>query len=593
VKNIPFVEVSSVGLPHRLKWPYPNQDRGDAMTTNLLSGGQLVVAALRAHRVDMAFSVAGESYLEVLDALLDAPEIHLVTCRQEGGAAFMAEAYGKLTGVPGVLLVTRGPGACNASIGIHTAFQDSTPMVVLVGQVARYQIDREAFQEVDFRKMFAPLAKWVAQIDMAERVPELMNQAFQVATSGRPGPVVLALPEDMLRDRRAAAVVGPYRAVRAHPGAADLAEMRRLLSTAERPMMLVGGSGWTDQACHEIACFAEANDLPVCCSFRRQDIVDNGSPIFVGDLGTGASPTLVARLKEADLLLAVGARIGEITSQSYSLLGIPDPGKTFIHVHAAAEELGRVFRPNLAIQSGMGEFAAAVKELEPLERPRWARWRQSARSEYEAGLAPSTAGGPLDLGKVMAWLRERLPDNAIITSDAGNFSGWPNRFLQYRRPGRQLGPTSGAMGYGVPAAVAAKLIHPDRLVVGFCGDGGFMMTGQELATATLEGAGPIILVFNNAMYGTIRMHQERRFPGRVVGTALKNPDFLGLARAYGVFGASVTRTEDFAPAFEEAASGKGAAIIELKTDPEQITTRTTLGEIRRHAEARQARPGQA
>ena len=466
-------------------------------------------------------------------------------------------------------------------------------MVVLVGQVARHQIDREAFQEVDFRKMFAPLTKWVAQIDMAERVPELMNQAFQVATSGRPGPVVLALPEDMLRDRRAAAVVGPYRAVHAHPGAADLAEMRRLLSTAERPMVLVGGSGWTDQACHEIACFAEANDLPVCCSFRRQDIVDNGSPIFVGDLGTGASPTLVARLKEADLLLAVGARIGEITSQSYSLLGIPDPGKTFIHVHAAAEELGRVFRPNLAIQSGMREFAAAVKELEPLERPRWARWRQSARSEYEAGLAPSAAGGPLDLGKVMAWLRERLPDNAIVTSDAGNFSGWPNRFLQYRRPGRQLGPTSGAMGYGVPAAVAAKLIHPDRLVVGFCGDGGFMMTGQELATATLEGAGPIILVFNNAMYGTIRMHQERRFPGRVVGTALKNPDFLGLADAYGVFGASVTRTEDFAPAFEEAASCKGAAIIELKMDPEMITTRTTLSEIRRQAEARQARPPQA
>jgi acetolactate synthase-1/2/3 large subunit len=563
------------------------------MTTNLLSGGQLVVAALRAHRADMAFSVAGESYLEVLDALFDAPEIHLVTCRQEGGAAFMAEAYGKLTGKPGVLLVTRGPGACNASIGIHTAFQDSTPMVVLVGQVARHQIDREAFQEVDFRKMFAPLAKWVAQVDMAERVPELMNQAFQVAASGRPGPVVVALPEDMQRDRRAAAVVGPYRAVHAHPGEADLAEMRRLLAAAERPMMLVGGSGWTDEACHDIARFAEANDLPVCCSFRRQDIVDNRSPIFVGDLGTGASPALVARVKEADLLLAVGARIGEITSQSYSLLGIPDPGKPLIHVHAAAEELGRVFRPSLAIQSGMLEFAAAVTKLEPITRPHWARWCQSVRSEYEAGLAASAAGGVLDLGKVMSWLRERLPDDAIVTSDAGNFSGWPNRFLQYRRPGRQLGPTSGAMGYGVPAAVAAKLIHPDRLVVGFCGDGGFMMTGQELATATLEGVGPIILVFNNEMYGTIRMHQEGRFPGRVVGTTIKNPDFLGLAHAYGIFGASVRRTEDFASAFEEAASRKGAAIIELKMDPEMITTRTTLSDIRRQAEARQPRPAQA
>jgi acetolactate synthase I/II/III large subunit len=557
------------------------------MTTNLLSGGQLVVAALRVHNVDMAFSVAGESYLEVLDALFDAPEIRLVTCRQEGGAAFMAEAYGKLTGKPGVLLVTRGPGACNASIGIHTAFQDSTPMVVLVGQVARHQIDREAFQEVDLRKMFAPLAKWVAQIDMAERVPELINQAFQVATSGRPGPVVLALPEDMLRDRRAAAVVGPYRAVRAHPGAADLAEMRRLLAAAERPMMLVGGSGWTDEACRGIARFARANDLPVCCSFRRQDIVDNRLPCFVGDLGTGANPALVARFKEADLLLAVGARIGEITSQSYSLLGIPDPGKVLIHIHAGAEELGRVFRPNLAIQSGMAEFAAAAAFLEPMREPRWSQWRAAVRSEYEAGLAPSTAGGMLDLGKIMGWLRDRLPDDAIVTSDAGNFSGWPNRFLQYRRPGRQLGPTSGAMGYGVPAAVAAKLVHPDRLVVGFCGDGGFMMTGQELATSALEGVGPIVLVFNNAMYGTIRMHQERRFPGRVVGTALKNPDFLGLAGAYGIYGASVRRTEEFAPAFEEAAARKSAAIIELKMDPETITTRTTLSEIRRQAEARQ------
>jgi acetolactate synthase I/II/III large subunit len=560
------------------------------MATNqaLLSGGQLVVAALRAHRVDMAFSVAGESYLEVLDALYDAPDIHLVTCRQEGGAAFMAEAYGKLTGKPGVLLVTRGPGACNASIGIHTAFQDSTPMVVLVGQVARHQIDREAFQEVDFRKMFAPLAKWVAQIDMAERVPELINQGFQIAVSGRPGPVVLALPEDMLRDRCAAAVAGPYRAVRAHPGTADLAELRRLLAVAERPVMLVGGSGWSDEACHDIAAFARANDLPVCCSFRRQDIVDNRLLCFVGDLGTGASPSLVALVKESDLLLAVGARIGEITSQSYSLLGAPDPGKVLIHVHASAEELGRVFRPNLAIQSGMPEFAAAAAALAPVATGRWSAWREAARADYEAGLVPARAGGLLDLGAIMGWLRDRLPDDAIVTSDAGNFSGWPNRFLQYRRPGRQLGPTSGAMGYGVPAAVAAKLVHPDRLVVGFCGDGGFMMTGHELATAMLEGTGPIILVFNNAMYGTIRMHQERRFPGRVVGTALKNPDFLALARAYGTFGASVTRTEEFAPAFEEAAAHRGAAVIELKMDPEIITTRTTLSEIRRQALAHQA-----
>jgi acetolactate synthase I/II/III large subunit len=558
------------------------------MVTNLpaLSGGQLVVGCLKAHGVEMAFSVAGESYLEVLDALYDAPEIHLVTCRQEGGAAFMAEAYGKLTGKPGVLMVTRGPGACNAAIGIHTAFQDSTPMVVLVGQVARHQIDREAFQEVDFRKMYAPLAKWVTQIDMTERVPELLNQAFQVATSGRPGPVVVALPEDMLRETAQIAPIGPYRAVRAHPGATDLAELRKLLAAAERPMALVGGSGWTDAACADIGKFLEANDLPVCCSFRRQDIVDNRLAIYCGDLGTGAASTLVARVKQADLVLAIGARIGEITSQSYSLMGIPDPGKTLIHIHAAAEELGRVFRPTLAIQSGMPEIAAALATLEPVT-PRWSGWRKEARAEYEAGLQPSklTEAPALDLGQVMTWLRERLPDDAIVTSDAGNFSGWPNRFLQYRRPGRQLGPTSGAMGYGVPAAVAAKLARPNSIVVGFCGDGGFLMTGQELATSLAEGPGPIILLFNNEMYGTIRMHQERRFPGRISGTNLKNPDFATLALAYGAFSASVSRTEEFAPAFEEAVASRRAAVIELMMDPEMITTRTTLSALRRQAEA--------
>jgi acetolactate synthase I/II/III large subunit len=433
------------------------------------SGGRLVVESLLAEGLDTAFSVAGESYLDILDALVDAPAIRLVTCRQEGGAAYMAEAHGKLTGRPAVLLVTRGPGACNASIGVHTAHQDSTPMIVLVGQVARHQIDREAFQEVDFRKMYAPLAKWVTQIDLAERVPELLNQAFQVATSGRPGPVVVALPEDMLRDTAAAAVVGPYRAVRAHPGAADLAELRRRLGQAERPIMLVGGSGWTDGACADIARFAEANALPVCCSFRRQDIVDNRLPCFVGDLGTGAAPSLVARFRQADLVLAVGARIGEITSQSYTLLGVPDPGKTLIHVHAAAEELGRVFRPDLAIQSGMPEIAAALAALDPVPNPRWATWQRDARAQYEAGLEPTAwrDAPALDLGTIMVWLRERLPDDAIVTSDAGNFSGWPNRFLQYRRPGRQLGPTSGAMGYGAPAAVAASIALPAASSSGF------------------------------------------------------------------------------------------------------------------------------
>jgi acetolactate synthase-1/2/3 large subunit len=390
----------------------------------------------------------------------------------------------------------------------------------------------------------------------------------------------------MLREEATAAVVGPYRPVRAHPGADDLAELRRLLATAERPVMLVGGSGWTDAACADIAAFAEANRVPVCCSFRRQDIVDNRSSCFVGDLGTGAAPTLVNRVKAADLVLAVGARIGEITSQSYSLMGLPSTGKILIHVHAAAEELGRVFRPTLAIQSGMPEFAAAAKALAPIAAPRWTDWQREAREEYEAALAPArpVPMPPLDLGRVMVWLRERLPEDAIVTSDAGNFSGWPNRFLLYCRPGRQLGPTSGAMGYGVPAAVAAKLVHPDRIVVGFVGDGGFLMTGQELATALGEGVGPIVLLFNNGMYGTIRMHQERRFPGRIIGTNLKNPDFVALARAYGAFGETVTRTEDFAPTFEDAVAANKAAVIELRMDPDMITTRTTLSAIRRQAQ---------
>ncbi|MGH7038090.1 MAG: thiamine pyrophosphate-dependent enzyme, partial [Stellaceae bacterium] len=400
----------------------------------------------------------------------------------------------------------------------------------------------------------------------------------------------LALPEDMLRECAAAETAGPARPVRAHPGAADLLELRRLLLAAERPMLLVGGGGWTDAACRDIARFAEANSLPACCSFRRQDILDNRSSSFVGDLGTGAAPALTARFQAADLVLVAGARLGEITSQSYSLLGIPEPGKVLIHSHPSAEELGRVFRPTLPIQSGMPELAAALAALEPIRPARWTSWQQEARAEYEAGLAPPPFSGPLDLGRIMAFLRERLPDEAIVTSDAGNFSGWPNRFLQYRRPGRQLGPTSGAMGYGVPAAVAAKLVHPERIVVGFVGDGGFLMTGQELATARQEGPGPVILLFNNGMYGTIRMHQERRFPGRVIGTALTNPDFAALARAYGAYGAAVARTEDFAPAFEEAAAHKGPAVIELRMDPETITTRTTLSAIRQAASARTLSP---
>ncbi|HEY1721016.1 MAG TPA: thiamine pyrophosphate-binding protein [Magnetospirillaceae bacterium] len=551
-----------------------------AVQGNGRTGGRLIVDMLKVHGVDVVFSVAGESFLEVLDAFVDVPEVKLITCRQEGGAAFMAEAVGKLTGQPGVAIVTRGPGACNASIGVHTAFQDSTPMILLVGQVARDQAEREAFQEIDYRRMYGSVAKWAAQIDDAARIPELLSRAFHVAASGRPGPVVLALPEDMLRDVVDAADPRPMTPTYAAPAAPDLARLTEMLSQAQRPVMMVGGSGWTDEAARAIQGFAEAWNVPVCCSFRRQDVIDNRSESYIGDLGTGANPKLVARLKQADLLLVVGARLGEITTQGYDLMAIPQPDQKLIHIHANAEELGRVFRPDLAIQSGSAAFAAAIAGTKSASTSRWAEWAKAARADYHEWLVPGKYDGALDLGSAFVWLRDRLPENAIITSDAGNFSGWAQRFLTYRRPGRQLGPTSGAMGYGVPAAVAAAIKHPDRIVVGNVGDGGFMMTGQELSTAMAARAAPIILLFNNGIFGTIRMHQERRYPGRISGTDLVNPDFVALAKSYGAFAAKVERTVEFAPAFEEAVAAKRAAVLELRVDPEVITTRTTLSAIR-------------
>lgn len=544
------------------------------------SGGQLVVDSLVANGVERAFGVAGESYLEVLDALVDAPSIHFVTTRFEGAAANMAEADGKLTGRPGVCMVTRGPGACHASIGVHTAFQDSTPMILLVGQVARHMTGREAFQEVDYRRFFAPLAKWVEQIDQAERVPEIMQRAFHIAMSGRPGPVVVALPEDMLRDRVAVAPPVAAEGVRPAADPAAFARLSELLAKAERPAMLVGGSGWSDAAAADIAAFAEANRIPTACSFRRQDVVPTDSPVFIGDLGTGPAPTTVARLKESDLLLVVGARLGEITTQGYGLFPAPDTGKTLVHVHVDANELGRTYRPSVAINAGMPEAAAALRALPPIE-PGWREWTTAARGEFGAWHGePPAAIGDLDLGQCMLTLRRELPDNAVVTVDAGNCSGWPQRFLSYRRPGRLLGPTSGAMGYSVPAGVAAKLRHPDRLVVSCVGDGSFGMTGQELATAVQERAPVIFLVFNNNMYGTIRMHQEKRFPDRISGTYLTNPDYAALAAAHGAFGATVTRTEDFRETFEAAVASGNPAVIELRYDPEMVSTRTTLSALR-------------
>jgi acetolactate synthase-1/2/3 large subunit len=532
----------------------------------------------------MAFGVPGESYLAVLDAFHDARDhMQFVICRQEGGAAFMAEAYGKLTGRPGICFVTRGPGATNASIGVHTAFQDSTPMILFIGQVGNDFIEREAFQEIDYRRMFGPMAKWVAQIDRADRVPEYVSRAFHTAVSGRPGPVVLALPEDMLREEAAVADMARYQRVAAHPGEAEMAKIRELLARAKKPFVILGGSAWDAKSCGDFRAFAEANDLPVGTAFRRQDLYDNRLPNFAGDVGIGINPALAARIKESDLLLVVGARLDEMTTGGYTLIEPPRPAQKFVHVHSGAEELGRVYQADLLINAGMPEFAAAARKLTAVDAAPWRAWTKAARAEYEAWLEPGASPGKLDLGAVMVWLRKRLPPETIVTNGAGNFAGWVHRFYAYTGFRTQLAPTVGCMGYGVPAGVAASLIHRGRPVVAFAGDGDFMMNGQELATAAQYDGKVIVIVVNNGMFGTIRMHQEREYPGRISGTELKNPDFAALAQAYGLHGEKVDATADFEAAFERAWSAKTSALIELRLDPEAITTRTTLSAIRNAA----------
>ncbi len=548
------------------------------------SGGQILVDALRINGVERAFCVPGESYLAVLDALHDAREqIELVVCRQEGGAAYMAEAYGKLTGKPGICFVTRGPGATNAAVGVHTAFQDSTPMILFIGQVARDQMEREAFQEVDYRRMFGPLAKWVVQVDDARRLPELLSQAFHRAVNGRPGPVVVALPEDMLTDRVEVADAGPCRRIEPSPAAADLQAMTELLDQARRPLLIVGGGGWSAAAVAAIQRFAERRQLPVAASFRCQDLFDNRHPNYAGDLGLAASPKLTQAVRDADLLLVVGARMGEITSGGYGLLEIPVPRQKMLHVYAGIEELGRVYQPTLAINSGMAAFAALAARLEAVSDAPYAEWTRELNAHYRAHLDCPSSPGPVQMGEIMGWLRERLPHDAILTNGAGNYAVWVQRFYQYRSFRTQLGPTNGSMGYGVPAGIAAKLTAPQRMVVAFAGDGCFMMNGQELATAAQYGANLIVIVVNNGMYGTIRMHQERHYPGRVSGTSLHNPDFAALARAYGVHGEVVAATEEFPAAFERAARAGTPALIEIRLDPEALTPRQSLSQIRAQA----------
>ncbi len=552
-------------------------------TSNLRTGGQILVDTLKTQGVDTAFCVPGESYLATLDALYDArDDIRMIVCRQEGGAANMADAYGKLTGRPGICFVTRGPGATNASVGIHTAFQDSTPVILFVGQVARGMIEREAFQEVDFRRMFGQMTKWVAQIDDPARIPELVSRAFQVATSGRPGPVVLALPEDMQMERAAAPEVIRYREVQASPAPEDMETLRDMLDKAERPMLVIGGSTWTEQACADITAFAEANHLPVAATYRRQDLIDNRHPSYCGVLTLGTSPALVSRIKESDLLLVVGPQLGEIPTDGYTLIDLPRPKQTLIHVSAGVDELNKVYQADLAINSGMARMAAALRALTPVDA-RWAGETRAARADYEAYCVPLDAPGALNYSRVIAWLDDNLPDDAIITNGAGNFTIWVHRFFRYRQFRTQLAPQSGAMGYGVPAGVAAGIQHPDRVVVAFAGDGDFLMNGQEIATAAQYAVNVIFIVVNNGMYGTIRMHQERRFPGRVSGTELVNPDFAALARAYGLHGEVVETTDDFPGAFERARSVTGPALIELRVDQEAITPAATISGLREAA----------
>lgn len=558
-------------------------------TTAARPGGQILADTLALQGVNTVFGVPGESYLAVLDGLYrHRAGIRFVTCRQEGGAAFMADAYAKLTGKPGVVMVTRGPGATNASVGVHAAFQDSVPMVVFVGQVGTDFIDREAFQEIDYRRMFGQMTKWVAQVDRADRLPEYVARAFQVASSGRMGPVVLALPEDVLVQQATVADAACHRPVRASPGAAQIEALATLLARARRPFVMLGGTGWTREACDDLRTFAEANRLPVACAFRCQDLFDNRHPNYVGDVGIGVNPKLAARLKAADLVLAIGPRLGEMTTSAYTLLEAPHPKQSLVHVHAGIEELGRVYQADLMIASGMPEIAAALRTVK-VDSSAWADTPAQARAEYEAWQdepAIYQRGGTpaLNLWQVVQTLKRLLPADAILTNGAGNFATWANRFWPYAGLRTLLSTTSGSMGYGVPAAVSAAIVQPQRTVVCFAGDGDFLMNGQELATAAQHGAAPVVIVFDNGMYGTIRMHQEREYPSRVLGTELANPDFAKYGEAFGGFGARVERTAEFEPAMraalEHARTNRRPAVVHLKVDPQAITPNATLDAIR-------------
>lgn len=559
--------------------PLASESSPSARTT----GARLVVDALVTHGVERVFCVPGESFLAVLDSLHDETDrIQTIVCRHEAAAANMAEAVGKLTGRPGVAIVTRGPGATHASIGVHTAFQDSTPMILLIGQCAREHLDREAFQEIDYRRMFGQMAKWVAQIDDPKRIPEYLSHAFHTATSGRPGPVVLSLPEDVLSDACEVVSGAPrYQRVAASPSAAQIEALRQLLEGAQRPMVIAGGSGWTPDACADLQRFVENWQLPIGLAFRFQDTLDNEHSNYAGDVGLGINPALAQRIRDADLLLTLGPRLGEATTNGYTLLDIPKTHQTLVHVHQGAEELGRVYAADLPIVSGMPELTALLAALKPSsDKPAWVGAAQDAHQAYLDWRKPRQIPGDVQMGEVIQQLRAHLPEDAILTNGAGNYATWLHRHFSYRHYRSQLAPTSGAMGYGVPAAIAAKSMYPHRAVVALAGDGCFMMSAQELATAMQYDLHVIFIVVNNSHFGTIRMHQERHYPNRVHGTGLTNPDFAAFARSFGAHGETVERTEDFLPALQRSMEARRAAVIEIRMPQEASTPGATLEQIR-------------
>lgn len=554
------------------------------------TGGQVLIDHLISYGSEMAFCVPGESFLGALDAFYDRGDsIKLITCRHEAGAANMAEAYAKLTGRPGICFVTRGPGATHAAIGLHTARQDSTPMILFIGQVGRDMLGREAFQEIDYRRMFGEVAKHIEEVASAERLPEVIARAFAIAMQGRKGPTVVVLPEDILTGLVEAEDVPLQAFAEPAPPPSAIAAMLERLDAAERPLLIVGGSGWNSDACQDLVRFAEAFELPVVAGFRCQDRMDNTHRLYAGELGTSVTPALSERVKSADLLIVLGERLGEMTTSGYTLVASPVPVQALVHIHAGAEEIGKSIRPDLPIHSAVAPFLEAVRTTQPRQITRQRRaWAASARTDFEAAMPPRSFSGDLDLGAVMATIGEVLDSGAILTNGAGNYTGWPQRHYLFRSYPTQLAPISGAMGYGVPAAIAAKAVFSDRDVVCFAGDGCFMMSVQELATAVHYGLNPVFLVFDNGMFGTIRMHQEREYPARISGTKLTSPDFAALARSFGAHGETVRETEDFAPAFKRALASGLPAVIHLVIDPEVLSVRTALSELQETSRLRQA-----